>query len=184
MARAAPGGAHLCAPSVLVPSPEPGARVRGALASTFQSEASAVYGALGVVGPQGVLAAWPNLRRVRNVDARAKRWSELQAKRGDGFRELRRTQVIELPLTAHDDDLIAACAGVWASSTLVVARVLSHVPTGDAVLSWRIRELLDSGALEGRGQRTGPRSAQRDSPRRQRSSSKSCAKPVSSGDAR
>lgn len=114
----------------------------------------AFYGAVGIVGPQGVAAAWPSVRRVRNVDRRAAQWVELRRKRGDSFRQLRRSRIIELPMTAHDADFTSACAGTWTSSTLAVARVLSQVPTGDAVLSWRVRELLASGVLEGRGRRT------------------------------
>lgn len=111
--------------------------------------------AIGMAGPRGVAAAWPKLRRVRHVGRRAERWAELRERCGDGFRELRRDRIVELPATAHDDALIDACAGRWTSSTRVVAHVFSEVPVGDFVLSWRVRELLRSGALEGRGARTG-----------------------------
>lgn len=114
----------------------------------------AFYGAAGIVGPRGVSAAWPSLRPVRNAERHAAHWVELRKQRGEGFRELRRSRIIERPIDAHDVDFIAACAGGWTSSTLVIARVLSQVPTGDAVLSWRLRQLLASAALEGRGRRT------------------------------
>jgi hypothetical protein len=114
----------------------------------------AFYGAAGIVGPKGVASAWPNLRRVRNVERRAAQWVDLRSERGKGFRELRRNRIVERPIEAHDQDFVAACADGWTSSTLVVARVLSQVPTGDAVLTWRVRELLKAGALEGRGRRT------------------------------
>jgi hypothetical protein len=114
----------------------------------------AFFGAVGIAGPRAVAAAWSSIRRVRNVDARAQQWIALRRHRGDGFRELRRGRVVQLAITAHDEDLIDACSRGWTSSTLVVARVLSHVPTGDVVLSWRVRELVAAGALEGRGRRT------------------------------
>lgn len=112
------------------------------------------YGAVGIIGPKGVAAAWPSVRRIRNVGARAQRWVDLRAQRDDGFRELRGARIVERAITIHDEVLVSACADAWTASGLVLARVLSQVPTGTAVLSWRVRELLASGALEGRGRKT------------------------------
>jgi len=117
----------------------------------------AFYGAIGIVGPNGVAAAWPTLRLVppADVEARAEEWVELQRQSRDGFRDLRAGRIVELPITAHDDALIDACSDGWTSSTLVVADVLSKEPRGDMVLAWRVRELIEEAKLEGRGDMTG-----------------------------
>lgn len=115
---------------------------------------AAFYGAVGVTGSLKLAEAWPRLRRVRNVDARADQWAELRRQRGDKFRALRRGRIIEQPITIHDRALMRGCAEGWTRSTLVLGRVIADVPAGTTVLSWRVRELLAAGMLKGRGPRT------------------------------
>lgn len=115
----------------------------------------AFYGAVGIVGPEGVARGWPTLRRVRDVSRRAERWSALQSGPHDAMRRLNGWRVREHPVTLRDLDLLAQCGSAWTSSIYVIAHVLScGGPTGDAVLAWRVRELVATGVLEGRGPRT------------------------------
>ena len=114
----------------------------------------AFYGAVGIVGPAKLAAAWAMHRRVRDVAGRAKRWAAIRSRRGDWIRHLAGDRVVHLPITGYDDKLVQACGDGWSSSTLVVARVLAYVPAGDTILRWRVRELLRLGRLEGKGPRS------------------------------
>lgn len=118
------------------------------------SNLPAFYGAVGIVGPAKLAAAWPTHRRVRDVEGRAKRWAAIRSRRGEWIRHLAGDRVVHLPISAYDEPLVRACGDSWSSSTLVVARVLAYVPAGDAILRWRVRELLRLERLEGRGGRS------------------------------
>lgn len=116
---------------------------------------NAFYGAVGIVGPEGVARGWPTLRRVRDVSRRAERWRALQSRPGDTMRRLDGWRVREHPVTYRDSDLLAECGFTWTSSTAVIGHVVScRGPTGDVVLVWRLRELIAAGLLEGRGPQT------------------------------
>ena len=110
------------------------------------------YGAVGIVGPDSTTKEWGRLSIVADVAARARRWEELRDQPGDGIRVLQGDDLVQLPVTAFDADLVKACSdGKWSPSLTVVARVLADNPTSDSLLTWRVRELLRTGALEARG---------------------------------
>ena len=112
----------------------------------------AFYGAVGIAGPDSTTKEWGGLSIVPDVAARARRWEELRDQPGEGIRVLRGDDLVQLPVTAFDADLVKACSdGKWSPSLTVVARVLADNPTSDSVLTWRVRELLRTGALEARG---------------------------------
>jgi hypothetical protein len=111
----------------------------------------AFYCAVGIVGTDALADAWSSHRRVRDVAGRANRWAALRARRGEWIRHLAGDRVLELPITAYDGPLIRACGESWRSSSTVIGTVLADAPSGDAILRWRVRSLLDSGRLEGRG---------------------------------
>jgi hypothetical protein len=109
------------------------------------------YGAVGIVGPDALVEAWPRHAQVTDVAQRARRWARLIARPGDWFRELRGERLVHLPLHAYDEQLIEACASDWTRSDFVVGSVLADKPTNDLALIWRMRELLRQNLLEGRG---------------------------------
>jgi hypothetical protein len=112
----------------------------------------AFYDAVGVVGPDGLTAAWEGRTKVTDVSARAKRWEELRDQPGDSIRALEGETLVRLPLTAYDDAIVKACnPGQWTASKRVVGRVLADHPIGLALVTWRVREIIRDGALEGRG---------------------------------
>ena len=88
--------------------------------------------------------------RVSDVAARAKRWEELRSKSGDWIRALDGDDIIELPLTAFDDAILAE-ARTWTESKKVLGMILASNAIGFALLTWRIRELVRDGSLESRG---------------------------------
>jgi hypothetical protein len=111
----------------------------------------AFYDSVPIGGIDATVRAWERRAKVTDVASRAKRWDELRANSTEGIRVLEGDEIVERPLTAHDQDLITACHGHWTDSIRVVALVLSQTPTGDALLFWRVRELLREGTLKGRG---------------------------------
>lgn len=113
------------------------------------------YGAVGIVGPDGVVRGWPTLRRVRDVSRRAERWVALRSGPGDTMRLLDGWRLREHPISFRDAQLLEHCGVDWTASINVLAQgVARGGPTGDGVLCWRIRELIRAGAVEGRGPRT------------------------------
>ncbi len=111
----------------------------------------AFYSAVGIADPDELADAWSRHRRVRDVAGRANRWAALRARPGEWIRHLAGDRIIELPITAYDEPLIRACRESWRSSTTVIGTVLTGVPAGTEILCWRVRTLLESGRLEGRG---------------------------------
>jgi hypothetical protein len=98
---------------------------------------------------------WVRVAKVPDVEARAKRWEELRNRPGDWIRILDGDEIVELPISGLDADLLAACTGgEWTPSLTIVGRVLANNPTSDSLLVWRIRELLRVGTLEARGEET------------------------------
>jgi hypothetical protein len=76
---------------------------------------------------------------------------ELRRKKGDWIRVLDGDEIVERPLTAWDE-LIVANANTWISSETVLGRVLGLNAIGFSFLRWRIRELLKDGSLESRNE--------------------------------
>jgi hypothetical protein len=112
----------------------------------------AFYDALGIVGPNEAVPAWERRARVVDVPERAKRWEELRDKPGEWVRVLEGEEIRELPLTAWDREIIEACSGDdWADSLKLSARIIANNALWLSLVSWRIRELLRTGVLEGRG---------------------------------
>ena len=111
----------------------------------------ACYGAVAVAGVAATTRAWPKRARIADVAARARQWEAVRSRPGECIRVLDGDRIVELPLTAHDDQLVEACAKGWTSSMLAIGTVLADQPIADAVLAWRLRGLLGAGKLEGRG---------------------------------
>jgi hypothetical protein len=107
----------------------------------------AFYDAIPVVGPNETVPAWERRARITDVTARAQRWEELRAQAGEWLRVLDDEEIVHRPVTAYDAELLA-CAHEWTESMLVIGRVLAENPTTDALLCWRIRELLRAGARD------------------------------------
>lgn len=106
------------------------------------------YDAVGIVGPKVLVVDWKTVRRVGDVEARAKRWEELREHRG--ILELRGDEFIERSDDAYDARFLAECAS-WTRSTQVLGRVLAETPVPQAFLVWRIRALITEGRFEARG---------------------------------
>jgi hypothetical protein len=114
----------------------------------------AFYDAIAIGGPNETVPAWDLRAKVTDVSARAKRWEELRAQSGDWIRVLDGEAIVQLPVTAYDAAIVDACAdGSWTDSLLLTGRIIADNPIGLSLLTWRIRELLGAGALEGRGER-------------------------------
>ncbi len=112
----------------------------------------AFYDAAAIIGPNETVKAWDRRAKVLDVDARAKKWEALRARAGDWIRGLDGEEIVHRPVTGYDAELVRACSNNdWTRSLKVVARVLADNPTSDALLRWRIRELLGDGTLQGRG---------------------------------
>ena len=112
----------------------------------------AFYDAVAIAGPNATVRAWDRRVKVTDVAARAKRWQELRDQPGDWIRVLTGEDVVQLPVTAFDADVVKACAdGAWTESLRITARIIAENPIWLSVLVWRIRELLRSGTLECRG---------------------------------
>jgi len=109
------------------------------------------YSAVAMHAPEALADAWRTRAPVADVNARAQRWEELRARPDSWFRELSGDEIVHLPVDGYDTRILAECRGTWTGSMLVIGRVLARTPTGDGVLAWRVRELLASGSLEGRG---------------------------------
>lgn len=108
------------------------------------------YGAVALNGDK-LLAAWPKRTRIRDVHRRAATWRSITDRPGDWLRELRHDRVVHRPLDVHDGALVAATRGRWIAVARVIGHVLVDAPLSDLFLNWRIRQLLASGALVGRG---------------------------------
>jgi hypothetical protein len=90
-------------------------------------------------------------RPIPDRGQRAARWRALTRTRDAMFRDLEAGQVVELPANGYDDRLVAATKHNWKKTALVVGEVLSDTPVSDGVLGSRVRELIVSGRLLGRG---------------------------------
>ena len=61
--------------------------------------------------------------------------------------------VVPHPVTAYDADVVKMCAGgAWSESSRITGRILADNPIWLSVLVWRIRELIQTGTLECRGE--------------------------------
>lgn len=112
------------------------------------------FGAVGIVGLDVLIAAWPTRRPMLDIAGNAERWLELRSRKEACVRRVEDDRIVELPLTAYDEDLVLQCRGDWRSSSLVMGHVIADNPVGTEFLAWRIRELVAAGRLEGRGDRT------------------------------
>ena len=113
----------------------------------------AFYDAIPLIGPHEAVPAWEQHRsRVTDIAERANEWEVIRARPGDWIRVLEGENIVQLPITSLDDELVEHCPEQdWTRSLLVVARVLSANAVTDSFLVLRVRELLRLGALEGRG---------------------------------
>ena len=116
-------------------------------------ERPAFYDAVAIAGPKATIPAWAQRAKVIDVSERAKRWEELRGQPGGWIRVLDGEAIVALPVTAFDDAIVKACAGEWTDSLHLTGRIIAENPLGLSLLTWRIRELLRSGTLEGRGDR-------------------------------
>ncbi|MBX3215750.1 MAG: DUF1835 domain-containing protein [Labilithrix sp.] len=88
------------------------------------------------------------------VARRAARWESVRDVPGDWIHHIDGEDFVRRPVTVYDDALVEACRSEWTRARLVVARVLAENPSGLWVLSWRIRVLVEAGALESRADET------------------------------
>lgn len=116
-------------------------------------ERPAFYDAIAIAGSKATIPAWDQRAKVIDVSERAKRWEELRDQPGDLIRVLDGEAIVALPVTAFDDAIVKACSGEWTDSLRLTGRIIAENPLGLSLLTWRIRELLRSGTLEGRGDR-------------------------------
>jgi hypothetical protein len=116
-------------------------------------ERPAFYDAVPIAGPTATVPAWSQRTKVIDVSERAERWENLRSEPGEWIRVLDGETIRRLPVTAFDTDLVDACRlGEWTASRLVVGRIIAAHPIGLSLLAWRVRELLRTGKLEGRGE--------------------------------
>jgi hypothetical protein len=116
-------------------------------------ERPAFYDAVAIAGPKVTVPAWDQRATVVDVSERAKRWEELRGQPGDWIRVLEGETIVPLPVTAFDAAIVGACSGAWSDSLQLAGRIIALNPIGFSLLTWRVRELLRSGTLEGRGDR-------------------------------
>jgi hypothetical protein len=119
--------------------------------STGGGERPAFYSAVAIAGPKVTVPAWDHRAKVIDVSERAKRWEELRDQPGDWIRILDGETVVALPVTTFDARVVEACSREWTASLRLTAAIIAENPIGLSLLTWRIRELLRSGAIEGRG---------------------------------
>jgi hypothetical protein len=113
----------------------------------------AFYDAVGIAGPKATVQAWDQRAKVVDVFQRAECWERLRSEQGDWIRVLDGEAIVQLPVTAYDSLVAEACAGgEWKASSRVVGEIIAEHPISLSLLTWRIRELLRSGQLEGRGE--------------------------------
>ncbi len=111
------------------------------------------FDAVGIAGPEVMLAAWGRRAKVQDVAARAHGWEELRGQPGDWIRVLVGDEMVPFPVTHHDAKVMKACAGGgWTGSLRLVGSILADHPIGLNVMVWRVRELIRTGALECRGE--------------------------------
>ena len=95
--------------------------------------------------------------RVRYADT----WSRLRAENAP-LRVIENGELCSAPMTYFDAQLLSAATGEWRRAAYLVGVTLveiwetSFYQTGDLVLFARVRALVDSGDLEGRGDLTTP----------------------------
>jgi hypothetical protein len=118
-------------------------------------ERPAFYDAVAIAGRKVTVRAWALRAKVADVAERARRWETLRAKPGDWIRLLDGETIVQLPVTAFDSAVMDACkGGDWTPAGTVLGTLFARNPIGYSFLTWRIRELLGAGKLEGRGERT------------------------------
>jgi hypothetical protein len=108
------------------------------------------YDAVALLRGDQRVPAWERRAKVVDVPERAKRWEALRDKAGEWVRVLEGEEIRELPLTAWDGEIVKACSD-WSDSLRLVARIIANSTVWLSILRWRIRELLGTGQLEGRG---------------------------------
>jgi hypothetical protein len=114
----------------------------------------AFYDAVAIAGSNATVRAWEQRAKIVDVSERAQRWERLRSEPGDWIRVLDGETIVKLPVTAYDTVVLEACAdSEWRSSSRVVGEIIAEHPIGLGFLTWRIRELLGAGELEGRGGR-------------------------------
>ena len=110
----------------------------------------AFYDAVSISMPDVLAKAWERRSRVRDVEARAKRWEALRSIEGDWIRTLDGDEIVQHPVGAFDG-VILARTNAWTESLTLLAAILAENAIGFAFLRWRVCELLRDGSLESRG---------------------------------
>ena len=103
-------------------------RLRG---HPFSADLPPFFGAVSIVGPEFLAAAWPSCAPVRDVATRALRWSQLRARHGDLPWELRGERLVAFPVDHYDGRLVRACAKGWTSFARVILSVISDTHRGE-----------------------------------------------------
>jgi len=67
------------------------------------------------------------------------------------IRDLEAGEVVELPANGYDDRILAAATAEWRKTALVIGKALSETPVSDAMLGSRLKELIASRRMLGRG---------------------------------
>jgi len=109
------------------------------------------FNAIALTRSEELASLIANARPIPDRGQRAARWKALTRTRDAIFRDLEAGQVVELPASGYDDRLVAAAKANWRRTALVVGEVLSDTPVSDGILGSRVRELIASGRLLGRG---------------------------------
>jgi hypothetical protein len=109
------------------------------------------HGAVGLTSPRALASRWSSLQQVSGVAMLADRWAELRDQEADRIRRLQGDDIVEYPVTACDADLVATATASWSTSARVIGHTLAEQPLSYGFVAWRLRELLLSGVMEGRG---------------------------------
>jgi hypothetical protein len=112
----------------------------------------AFYDAVPVTSPDELAVAWSQRAKVVDVEERARRWEALRDRDGEWIRVLDDEAIVHLPITAYDAELSRACRnGDWTQTRRVLGMLLADHGVSTELVCWRVRELVRTGAMEGRG---------------------------------
>jgi len=111
-----------------------------------------LYDAIALSESSELAAVWSRRTKVTDVEVRARSWRALRDRGAESIRVLEGEAIVELPLTAFDEAMVTACRnGDWTRARYVLGWVMTDHPVSPELLSFRLRELLAAGVLQGRG---------------------------------